>query len=152
MTTKYAPDLSDRPHHKTLEHQMAAPADAVYAGWTEKFDLWFAQPGELIMTPEVDRPWFFYNRHDWGRHAHYGRFLELEKNRLVVTTWLTGPPGTAGDEAVLRVELTPNEKGTLVRLTHSGFSDEKHCQGHMDNWPAALEALDEALIATADRG
>lgn len=63
----------------TIEHQMKAGAEDVYKAWTERFDWWFAQPGELMMTAEIDKPFFFYNRQDWGRHAHYGRFLELEK-------------------------------------------------------------------------
>ena len=84
-------------------------------------------------------------RHDWGRHAHYGRFLELEQDTRVKMTWLTGAPGTYGDETVIEVELSPRGAGTLLRLTHSGFSTAEACQGHEDNWPAALETLDEAL-------
>lgn len=145
MPDPFVPDLSARPFSMTVEHQMKAAASDIYAAWTEGFDTWFAQPGELIMTPEEGSLFFFYNRHDWGRHAHYGRFLKLAKNERVKMTWLTGAPGTYGDETVIEVELTPQNGGTLLRLTHSGFSTEAACKGHEDNWPAALEALDEAL-------
>ena len=60
-------------------------------------------------------------------------------------TWLTGAPGTYGDETVIEVELSSRDGGTLVRLTHSGFSTEQACKAHEDNWPAALETLDEVL-------
>jgi hypothetical protein len=30
-------------------------------------------------------------------------------------------------------------------LTHSGFVSEKSRDGHKENWPLALEILDEAL-------
>jgi uncharacterized protein YndB with AHSA1/START domain len=146
MKSSCPPDLSARPHSMTVERQMKAAAPALYEAWTERFDLWFAEPGQLLMVPEVDKPFFFYNRRDWGSHAHYGRFVELEKNRLIVMTWLTGPPGTAGNETLLRIELTPNADGTHLRLTHSGFGDEKSRQGHADNWPAGLEVLDDALL------
>lgn len=145
MPEPFAPDLSSRPFSMTLVHAMKADAASIYDAWTRSFDTWFAQPGELVMEPEVGSLFFFYNRHDWGRHAHYGRFLELVENERVRMTWLTGAPGTYGDETVIEVELTPQGDGTLLRLTHSGFGTREACKGHEDNWPAALDTLDEAL-------
>jgi len=97
------------------------------------------------MKPVVDQPFFFYNRSDWGRHPHYGRFLELKKDELVEMAWLTGENGTEGAETILRIELEAQEGGTHLRLTHSGFPHEKSRDGHADNWPEALEILDKAL-------
>jgi len=145
MPDAFVPDLASRPHSMSLERPMKADARSLYDAWTRRFDLWFAQPGELIMKPEVGSLYFFYNRHDWGRHAHYGRFLELVENERVRMTWLTGAPGTYGDETVIEVALSPQADGTLLRLTHSGFSTPEACKGHEDNWPAALDTLDEAL-------
>ena len=145
MKSKYQPDLSSRPHQMHIERQMSASASDIYKAWTEHFDWWFAEKGEVLMAPEIDTPWFFNNRKDWGSHAHYGRFVELEPNKLIVTTWLTGPPGTAGDETLIRIELTPNDKGTFLKMTHSGFSSEASCKGHIDNWPEGLAVLDECL-------
>ena len=147
MHEPFAPDLTARPFSMTVERPMKAAAHRIYDAWTRSFDQWFAQPGELIMKPEVGSLFFFYNRHDWGRHAHYGRFLELVENERVRMTWLTGAPGTYGDETVIEVALTPQADGTLLRLTHAGFGTQEACQGHEDNWPAALEVLDEALGA-----
>ena len=97
------------------------------------------------MTPEVDVPFFFYNRYDWGRHPHYGRFLALKPAELVELAWVTGENGTEGAETVIRVELTPRDDGTHLRLTHSGFPHEASRKGHAENWPEALEILDQAL-------
>lgn len=145
MRTKCEPDLSTRPLTMTVERLMDASAADLYQAWTQRFDIWFAQPGELFMTPEVDKPFFFYNRTDWGRHAHYGRFLELKENELVGMAWVTGAGGTEGTETVLRVELTPQANGTLLRLTHAGFCSEASRDGHADNWPEGLEELDRRL-------
>ena len=58
MEKSFIPDLSSRPHSMSLELQMKADAASIYNAWTRDFDLWFAEPGELIMTPEVNRPFF----------------------------------------------------------------------------------------------
>lgn len=144
MAKSFIPDLSSYPHSMTLEIQMKANAAAIYDAWTRDFGLWFAEPGELIMVPEVNRPFFFYNRHEWGRHAHYGRFLKLEKNKMIEMTWLT-EKGTNGAETVIRVDLAPRDGGTLLRMTHSGFESEAAAKGHKDNWPLALKELDQKL-------
>ena len=127
-----------------LEIQMKADSASIYDAWTRDFDLWFAEPCELIMTPEVNRPFFFNNRHEWGRHAHYGRFLKLEKNKMIELTWLT-EKGTHGAETVIRVDLTPRDGGTNSRMTHSGFEGKAAAKGHKGNWPAALKELDQKL-------
>ena len=145
IKSKCQPDISSRPLSMTVERLMNASPEAIYRAWTEKFDCWFAEPGDLMMVPEIDKPYFFKNRRDWGSHPHYGRFVELEPNRLVVMTWVTGKDATEGAETVVRVEITPQGKQTLVRLTHSGFADEKSRDGHLENWPEGLATLDEAL-------
>lgn len=125
-----------------------ADPEQVYEAWTSKFDLWFAQPGATLMTPEVDRPYFFYNRDDWGRHPHYGRFLELHENKVVEMTWITGngeAVGTEGAETVVRLEVESRDGGTHVTFTHSGFANERSRNGHAENWPLAFEELEKAL-------
>ncbi len=146
------PDHTARPLQVTCETRINAEPAAVYAAWTDKFDIWFAQPGTLSMVVEPGRPYFFYNRTEWGRHPHYGRFLELIENELVEMTWLTGdgtPRGAQGAETILRVELAPMDNATQLRLTHSGFVSEDSQRAHDENWPLALEELDKALRGQA---
>ncbi len=64
------PDHSQRPLTMTCEYCIKA--------------------GTLAMNPEPGRPYFFYHRDGWGRHPHYGRFLDLRQNELVEMTWMTG--------------------------------------------------------------
>ena len=149
MKSTCYPDLSARPLNLTWEGFLSLPPETVYRAWTENFALWFSQPGETFMIAEVDRPYFFYNKVEWGRHPHYGRFLELEENRVVEMTWLTGNGtngGTEGAETVVRVELSPEDKGTKVRFTHSGFVTERSRDGHNENWPLAFEELENSLL------
>jgi len=149
------PNLSSRPLHVTCRHTVNAKPAEAFAAWTDRIDTWFAQPGTLSMVPEPGRAYFFYNRDEWGRHPHYGRFLDVVENQLIEMTWMTGDgnaEGTEGAETVLRIELEPDGSATEVRLTHAGFVTERSRRGHAENWPLALEILDEALRGRAGAG
>lgn len=139
------PDLSSRPFALTVERDMAASPSALYRAWTtEQFDRWFAAPGTVLMTPEVNVPYFFESRFNGERHPHYGRFLTLEDERLVEMTWLTAA-GTRGVETVVTVELTPRGSGTHLTLSHAGFPDDDARKGHEAAWPEGLDNLDAAF-------
>ena len=130
------------------ERVFAAKPREIYDAWTTGFERWFAQEGTLAMLPQVGSAWFFYNRDDWGRHPHYGRFLALESERLIETTWLTGNGarvGTWGAETILKIGLAIHREGTKLTLAHTGFVSDESRDGHAENWPLALDALAAAL-------
>ncbi|WP_265528274.1 SRPBCC family protein [Sphingomicrobium marinum] len=142
------PDHNNRPFSCSCERIVAASPEALFEAWTTGFDRWFAQTGTLVMQVKSGQPFFFYNRDEWGRHPHYGRFLTLETNRLVEMTWLTGDgraDGTQGAETILRIALDAVKGGTCVRLTHSGFPNKVSRNAHAENWPLALDELAKAV-------
>lgn len=143
FTPTRTPDLSSRPHNVAVDYGVTASPATVFRAWTEQFDLWFAAPGSVLMTPEIDVPFFFETEYAGGRAPHYGRFLRLEPDELIELSWVTS--GTGGFETVVTVELASKDDGTQLRLTHAGFPDQESRDAHEQAWPQVLAQFNQRV-------
>jgi len=150
MTIICPPDLTSRPWNLTCEKFIPLSCEKLFNAWTAQFDLWFAAPGSLLTSGGVNAPFFFETYYEGIHHPHYGRFLRIEENKLVELTWVTGAGGTEGAETVLTVRLDSTEGGTLLHLTHAGFSSETSRDNHQQAWPQILQHLEERMSRPVD--
>jgi uncharacterized protein YndB with AHSA1/START domain len=64
--------------------------------------------------------------------THFGRFLRLDKPKLIEHTWAS--EGTLGAETLVRITLKATEEGTRFTLRHTGLLDVETARGHEEGW------------------
>ena len=120
----------------------------------EVFDLWMnpGRPGgpwfgaeRLIWNPVMDGLFHIALHHNGRVWAHYGRFLRIERPRLVEHTWVS--EGSKGLESVVTVTMKPHGAQTEVTLRHSGVPDENGGSLHRDGWSWLLSKFGDGFAA-----
>jgi uncharacterized protein YndB with AHSA1/START domain len=112
------------------------------------FDVWIdsKSPGSVwygiervILNPVVDGLFYHAVKFEGRVWPHYGRFIRLERPRLLDFTWVS--EATKGIETFIRVTLEPKGDQTEVTLRHSGLLDEAMGQGHREGWTWFLSTV-----------
>ena len=78
-------------------------------------------------------------KHEGREWAHYGRFLQLDKPRLIEHTWMS--EATRGFDSHVRVSLEAQKSGTLFTLLHSGLPDDAMGRQHQEGWTYVANAM-----------
>jgi uncharacterized protein YndB with AHSA1/START domain len=65
-----------------------------------------------------------------------GEYLEVDPPRLLVYTWVASWTGDA--KTTVRWDLLPADRGTLVRISHSGLAAYPEIADSYKGWPRIL--------------
>jgi uncharacterized protein YndB with AHSA1/START domain len=114
----------------------------------EIFDLWLdsKRPGgpwfgceRVILNAVVDGLFYHCVRHEGRAWAHYGRFIRLERPRLIEHTWVS--EATRGTVSIVTLTFDPREGETETTLRHSGLPDDAMGRQHEEGWNFILSAI-----------
>ena len=121
----------------------AAPED-VFRAWTdpERMQRWFGTKKQIV-NPKVDGLFYLAMEHQGRIWPHYGRYLRLEKPRVIEFTWMS--EGTEGRETVVTIELVARDGGTQLTLNHAGVPDTELGRGHQQGWTSIVAEFAKSL-------
>ena len=91
----------------TVSKTIRGSADEVFDVWLDPKSpggLWFGVE-RVILNPVVDGLFYHAVKHEGRSWPHYGRFIRLERGRLIEHTWVS--EATRGLETVVTVTLAP---------------------------------------------
>ena len=129
----------------TVSRTIPASPEKVFDVWIDPQSPggpWFGAE-RVILNPFVDGLFYHAVKHEGRTWPHYGRFLRIDRPRLVEFTWVS--EGTKGVESVVTVTLESRGNQTEVTLRHSGVPDDDMGRQHKDGWSWVLSALADAL-------
>ena len=131
-----------------INKSIQAPVDKVFAAWTnpETIKQWFG-PGGGMTVPNVEMDLrtggaYLIHLHDpdsGSDHIVSGEYEEVVPNEKLVFNW-KWKDGV--DRTQVTIELRPEDSGgTLLTLTHRGFSQQEFADKHNEGWSGCLESL-----------
>jgi uncharacterized protein YndB with AHSA1/START domain len=130
----------------SVSRTMDAAPEEIFDAWIDpaKLGAWFGA-GRLIMNPAVDGLYYMAVEYEGRIWPHYGRFLRIERPRLVEQTWMS--EGTRGLESIVTLRLEPRGDRTEVTIRHTGVPDDEEGRKHEEGWSSLLEEIDHRLAA-----
>jgi uncharacterized protein YndB with AHSA1/START domain len=154
-TSKITPDNDA----VVTEIEIAAPPERVFRALVDREQAmqWGGGKDFEIVLWEMDArqggKWNFVSRDRTGknptgfsRFEHHGEFLEFDPPRLLVQTWYANWHPDPSHKTIVRWDLTPTPKGTLLKVTHSGLATMAGvAAGYSQGWPGLVQQIKSFL-------
>jgi len=135
----------------TLKRRLNAPAEKVYAAWTDpqKIVRWFGPDSGPVTKADIDLRVgggfnIGFHTEDGEYHQVGGVYREVVPNEKLVFTWAWHTMKER--ESLVTITIKPDGDGSLLTLLHEKFFDEAARDGHQGGWTGSLNKL-EALFA-----
>ena len=140
-----------------IERVLPATIAKVYDAWT-RADLltrWYCPNPDLELKVDADVRVGGDYVVEMGPHVVRGTYLEVEPPYRLVFSWKWD--GTDDEPTRVEVELSEVDDGTLMLLSHTGFTSAEDAANHQLGWEPELGRLAALLTAqqpdpAADRG
>ncbi len=97
---------------------------------------------QAIVNPVVDGLFYWGHESDGRVRPHYGRFLRVDRGKLVEHTWMS--ESTHGLETQVSIAFEPRAGGTQVTIVHRGLPDDEDGRDHERGWTYLLGQLEKA--------
>jgi uncharacterized protein YndB with AHSA1/START domain len=133
----------------TVARTVPASAERIFDAWLDSSrpgGPWFGA-ARMILNPVVDGLFYFAVEHEGRIWPHYGRFLRIERPRLIEHTWMS--EGTKGAESIVTITLDPHGDTTEVTLRHARVPDDEMGHRHAEGWTWMLTTLAEKYAGEA---
>jgi uncharacterized protein YndB with AHSA1/START domain len=124
-----------------LSRTIAATPDQVFDVWLDPKSPgspWFGAE-RTILQPTVDGLFYHAVRHEGHHWPHYGRFIRLDRPRVIEHTWVS--EATKGVETLLTLTFEARGRETAVTLHHTHVPDDPMGRQHEEGWKYVLEAI-----------
>ncbi|HEY4012134.1 MAG TPA: SRPBCC domain-containing protein [Polyangiaceae bacterium] len=126
----------------------ASPAE-VYEVWLDAKSPgspWFGC-ARAHLNAVVDGLFYLALIHEGRTSAHYGRFVRLDRDRVIEHTWMS--EATRGIESIVTMTLEPKGKGTALTLRHGNLPDDEMGRRHEEGWRFVTGALADRFASRA---
>ena len=142
------------PMTKTLRlvRTVAASPERAFEAWSdpEQVSRWTCPDPTASVDVEIDLRVggrYLIRMHvEGGPFTAHGTYREVDPPRRLVYTWGWKEEAHAMKaETVVTVEFAPVEKGTEIRLTHSGFPTPDDRDGHEEGWKICVDRFAELV-------
>lgn len=120
-----------------------APPDQVYAAWLSPEGLsrwWWVAIGDTTYAVDGREGGEFLVQSTGAGIGVRGTFRTLREPDLIELTWIWLEGETAGPEELVRVDLAPQDGGTLVTVTHQ-VVDPEGLESYRQGWTYVLDNL-----------
>jgi uncharacterized protein YndB with AHSA1/START domain len=109
---------------------------------------WFG-PERVIINATVDGLFYHCVRHEGRLWAHYGRFVRLDRPRVIEHTWVS--EATRGIESTVTVTLEAIEGSTLLTLRHRDLPADDMGRRHEEGWTFVVQAIGQRFASSLRR-
>jgi len=148
MTGPEATPLDEPGISLVARRLILAPVERVFAAWTEpeRLKRWWGPDSVTCPDAEVDLrvggAYRLANRLPDGTIVWItGRFLEIERPRRLVYTWLVGDPSAESERTRVTVRFEPRAGGTEVIVVHDQIASAAFRERSRSGWDGCLRGL-----------